>query len=180
MVFVWPPTKPRKSKQPCQYSLVFEWSLYEILLDHANQNNFFNFDSFLTCFCMKSYKTTEKEAKFSILTGFWMAFVWNPTRPRKSKKPFQIWLDCNLFNFDLFLNGFCMKCYQKTRIEAIFSILTRSCMVFVWNATRPRKSKQPSQFWLVFEWYLYEILLDHANRRNRFKFYLFSNGLCMK
>ena len=172
MVFVWNISRPRKSKQPSQFWPISEWSLYEILLYHENRSNPLNFDPFLNGLCMKSYKTQKIEATFSILIRFRMVFVWNPTTPRKSKQPSQFWpvferflyevlLDHvnrrNFFNSNSFLNGFCIKSYQTTQIEATFSILTRFLMVFVWNPTRPPKSKQPSQFWLVFEWFLNEI-----------------------
>ena len=137
----------------------------------------------------------EIKSTFSILTSFWMVSVWNRTRPRKSKQPCQFWFvfECFLYeillvqanqskilNFDRFLNGLCMKSYQTTQIEATFSILTRFLINFVWRPTRPCKSKQPSQFWPVFEWSLYEILPDHANRSNLLNFDPFSNKLCMK
>ena len=90
------------------------------------------------------------------------------------------------------------------QIKATFSILTRFLIVFVWNRTgphqskqpselwlvfewffvwnhtRPRKSKQPFKFWPVFEWFLYEILLDHPNWSNLFNFDPFLNGFCRK
>ena len=157
MVFVWNPTWPRKAKQPFQFSPVCEWFSHEILLDNRNRSN------------------------LSILTRFWMVFVWNPTRAQKSKQPFQLVLECflheilldngnrsKLINFDLFFNGFCMKSYQTTQIEATFSILTHFWYVFVWNSTRPEKSKQLVKIWPVFQWFLYEILLDHANRKKNF------------
>ena len=124
--FVWNQTRRGKSKQPFQFWPVFESFLYEITLDNANRSNLFNFDSFLNAFCMKYYQITKIEATFSILTRFWMLFVWNRFRPRKSKPPFQFWLAfiwylyeipldqanwSNLFNFDKFLNGFCMKAH---------------------------------------------------------------------
>ena len=218
MVFVWNPTRPEKSKQPVQIWPVSQWFLYAILLDHANRRKLYNFDPSLNDFCMKSYYTTQIQATFSILTRFWMLFVWNRFRPRKSMQPFQFWLVfiwflyenlldhtnwSNLFNFDPFLNGFCMKSYQTTQIEAVFSILTRFWVEFVWNRSRPLKSKQPfnfdpffnglfmksynrteieenfiilTSFWMFF----YEILLDQANRSNLFNFELFLNGFCMK
>ena len=119
------------------------------------------------------------KATFSILTSFWMVFVWNLTRPRKPKQPSKFWpvsewslyeilLDhenrSDLLNFDPFLTGLCMKSYQTTQIEASFSILTRFWKVFVWSPTRPRKSKKLSQFKLVFEWFLYEMLLDQPSQ----------------
>ena len=74
MVFVGNPTRQRKSKEPFQLRLLFEWFLKEILLDHAiqfwlvlewflkelqpdreNPSNLSNFDPFLNGFCMKSY-----------------------------------------------------------------------------------------------------------------------------
>ena len=139
MVFVWNPTRPRKSKQPFQILLVFEWSFYEILVDHANRSNLFKFYSLLNGFCMKSYQTTQIEATFKILNRFLMVFVWNPTRICKSKQLCQFWLVFewflyeilleqanrgNLLNFVKFLNGFCMKSYWTTQIQATFSILT--------------------------------------------------------
>ena len=161
MVFVRNPTRPRKSKQPFQFSPVREWFMYEILLDHPNRNNLFNFHPFENGFCKKSYQTTQIEATFSIFTRLRMVFVRNPTRPPKSKQPFQfspvsewflyeILLDHpnrnNLFNFHPFENGFCKKSSQTTQIEATFSIFTRLRMVFVRNPTGPPKSKQPFQF----------------------------------
>ena len=169
--------------------------MYEILQDPENRSNLANFDPFLNGLCMKYYQTTKIEATFSILTRLWMVLVWNITRPRKSKQPSQFWPvlkwsmyeillnpenRSNLLNFDPFQNGLCMKFYQTTKIEATFSILTRFWKVFVWNPTRPRKLKQPSQFWPVFEWFWYEILSDHGNRSNLPHFYPFLNGLCMK
>ena len=54
-------------------------------------------------------------------------------------------------------------------------------MVYVWNPTRQGgESKQPFQFWPVFQWSMYEILLDPENRSNLFNFDPFLNGLCMK
>ena len=149
------------------------------------------------------------------MTCFWMVFVWNPTGPRKSKKPSQFWLlsngllmksywitqiketfsiltrfegssyeilldhanGSNLLHFYAFLNGFSTKSYWT---KATFSNLPCFWMVFEWNLTRPRKSKQPSQFWPVFEWFWYEVLLDHANPRNLLNFDSFFNGFCMK
>ena len=194
MVFVWNPTRPRKSKQPSQFWLGFEWYLYEILLDHANRCNLSKFD------------LSE------------IIFVWAPSKPRKKKQPSQfgqvferslseillnqeieapfsnllvfewslygILLDhanrSNLFKFYLLLNGFCMKSYQTTQIEATLTILNRFLMVFVWNPTRICKSKPLCQFWLVFEWFLYEILLEQANRGNLLNFVPFLNGFFMK
>ena len=139
--------------------------MYEILLDHENWSNLLNFHPFLNGLCMKYYQTTKIEATFSILTRFWMVYVWNPTRPSKSKRPSQFWSvlewsfyeilpdhenRSNLLNFDPFLNGFCIKSRQTTEIEARFSILTRFLMVHLWNRTRRRKSKQTSEFWPVF------------------------------
>ena len=171
MVFGWNPTRPSESKQPSHFWPVFKWALYEIPLDHANWSNLFNFDS------------------------FWMVFVWNPTGPRKSKQSSQFWLvfewslyeilldhvnRSNLLNFNSFLKGLCMKSYQIIQIEATFSILTRFWMVFLWNPMRPRKSKRPFQIWLVFEWFLYEIVPDDSNRSNLLNFDSFPNGFCMK
>ena len=141
IVFVWNRTGPRQSKQPFKFWPVFEWRLYEILLDHPNWSNLFNFDPFLNGFCRKSYSTTQIEGTFSTSTSFWMVFERNPTRPCKSKQPFKLWLA-----FGWFLK----KSYQTMQIEATFLILTRFWMVFVWNHIRPRKSKQPFQFWIVF------------------------------
>ena len=144
-IFEINPTGPQKSKQPFQFWLAFEWYLCKILLDHANRSNFFNFDWFLNGLCMEYYQTTKIDSTFSILTHFWMAFVWNPTRQRQSKQ-----LTC--------------------------SNLTRFWMVFETNRPGKRKSKQPFQFWPIVEWFLYEILLDHANQSNLFKFDSFLNG----
>ena len=165
------PTRPRESKQSFQFWLVLDWFLYEILLENGNRSNVFNFEAFLNGSCMKSYQTTKIEATFAILTRFWMVFVWNPTRARKSTEPSQFWpvfewslyeilLDhanpSNLFNFHL------------------------TWIVSVWAPSRHRKKKQPSQFWPGYDWSLYEILLDHGNRSNLIKFYSFLNGFCMK
>ena len=124
VVFIWNSTRPRKLKQPFQFWPLFEWFLCEIILDHSNWSN------------------------LSILTRFRVLFVWNRSRPRKSKQPFQFW--------------------------PVFEIF------FVGNHTRPRKSKQPVQIWPAFEWFLYEILQYHANGSNLFNFDLFLNGFCMK
>ena len=114
MVFVWHPIRPRKSKQPFQFWLVVEWFSHEILLDHSNRSNLFNFELILNGFSMKSYQIMQIEATCANLTRFWMllyeilldhanrsnlfnfdsflmVFVWNPARPRKSKEPVQIW-----------------------------------------------------------------------------------------
>ena len=135
--------------------------MYEIILDLPNRSNLFNFYPLLNCFCRTSYRTTQIQASFSILTRFWMVFVWNNIRSLKLKQAFkfslvfesylyEIVLDhanrSNLFNFDPFLNCFCRKSYWTTQIEGNFAILTRFSMVFVWNPTRPHKSKQPFQF----------------------------------
>ena len=140
MVFERNPIRPPKSKQPFQFWIIFEWFLKEILLDHPNRSNLFNFDPFLNSFCRKSYSTTQIEGTFSTSTSLWMVFERNPTRPCKSKQPFQLWLA---------FEWFWKKSYQTTQIEATFSILTRFWMVFVWNPIRPSKSKQPFQFWIV-------------------------------
>ena len=172
MVSAWNPTRPPKSKQTLQFWPVFEWLLYEILLDNANGSKLFNFDPFLMGFSMKSYY-----------------------RQRKSKQTFQFWLilECfmheilldngnrsKLFNFDPFFNGFCMKSYQTTQIQGTFSILTHFWFVFVWNSTRPEKSKQLVKIWPVFQWFLYEILLDHENRKKLYNFHPSLNGFSMK
>ena len=192
-VFAWNPTRPRKSKQHVQILPVSQWFLYKILPNHAYRSNLFNFHPFFNCFFRKSYWTTQIEATFSILTHYWI--VLYHILPDYSNPS-------NLLNFDPFLNGFCMKSYQTTQIEATFSILTRFWMLFLWNRSRPRKSKppfqfwlafiwflyvvsprrlkQPLQFWLVFEWFLYESTLDHANWSNLFYFDPFFNGFCMK
>ena len=161
MVFVWNPARPRKSNQPFQIWIVFEWFLYQIPLDRANRRNLVNIHWFSNGLCMKSYYTTQFKATLSILIRFWIVFVSNPTRRRKSKQNSQFWpvfewslyqilLDhgnrSNLFNFESFWNGFCMKSYQTTQMEATFSILTSFWMVFIWNPTRPCQSKQPFQF----------------------------------
>ena len=126
MLFIWNHTRSRKSKQPFQFWLVVEWFLHEILLDQANRSNLFNFESILNCFSMKSYQIVQIEATSANFTRFWILFVWNSTRPRKSKQPFQFWIDFELFfyeilpdranrsnlcKFDPFLNTFCMKFY---------------------------------------------------------------------
>ena len=120
MAFVGNPTRQRKSKEPLQLRLLFEWFLKEILLDHAIQ-----FWLVLEWFWKNSYLTTKIQATFPISTRFLMVFVWSPIKPRKSKQPFQFslvseWLlkeilpdhakRSNLFNFDQFLNVF-MKSY---------------------------------------------------------------------
>ena len=56
-------------------------------------------------------------------------------------------------------------------IEATFWILTHFWMVFVGNNTRPRKSKQPFEFWLDFEWLLKKILPDQAYRSKPLQFW---------
>ena len=145
--------------------------MYEIILDLPNRSNLFNFYPLLNCFCRTSYRTTPIQASFSILTRFWMVFVWNNIRSLKLKQAFkfslgfesylyEIVLDhanrSNLFNFDFLLNGFCMKSYQTTQIEATGSILTGFWIVFVWSSTRQYKSK------------------------NLFNFDSFLNAFCMK
>ena len=148
VVFIWNSTRPRKLKQPFQFWLVFEYYLYEIVLDHANRSNLFNFDPFL---------------KF---------LLWEIILDHENRS--------NLFKFDPLLNGFCMKSYNTTQMEATFSILTCFWMVFVWNPARPRKSKQPVQISPVFEWFLYTILQNHANRSNLFNLDPFLNCFCRK
>ena len=143
--------------------------MYEIILDLPNRSNLFNFYPLLNCFCRTSYRTTQIQASFSILTRFWMVFVWNNIRSLKLKQAFkfslvfesylyEIVLDhangSNLFNFDLFLNGFCMKSCKTTEIEATCSNLTRFWMAFVYNPTKSRQSKQPFQFRPIFELFL--------------------------
>ena len=172
MVSVCNPTRPRKSKQPFQLRLVFAWFLFEIALDDANRSNLLNFDPFSKGVCMKSNYTTQIKATFSNLTCFWIVFVWNRTRPRKSKQPSKI-----LTSFRMV---FLWNPTRQRKSKQPFQIFARFWMVFVWNPTRPSKSKQPSQLSPVFEWSLSEILPDHANPINLFRFELFWNGLCMK
>ena len=144
MVFAGNPTRPRKSKQPFQFWPAFEWFLQEIQQGHGNRSKLLDFDPVLKRFCRKSYQTTQIEATFQ----FWSVFEWffqeiQLGYGNRNK----------LFNFDPFLNGFCKKCYQTTQIEATFSVLIRSWMAFARNPTRPCKSKQPFQFWSVYEWF---------------------------
>ena len=89
MVFIRNATRPRKSKQPFQFWPGFEWLLQEILPDHANRTNLFNFDPFLNGFCKKSNWASQIEANFSNLTRFWTVFVRNPTSACKSMQTFQ-------------------------------------------------------------------------------------------
>ena len=195
MVFASNPTGLWKSKQPYQFWPVFQWFFKEIQPDHENQSKPFNFDPFLNGVCKKSNQATQIETNFSILTRVWMVFAGSPTRPRKSKQSFQFWPTfewflqeiqlghanrSKLLNFDPLLNGFCKKSNQGTQIETNFSSLTRFWMLFVRNATRPCKSKQPFQFWSVFEWFLQEIQLGFTNRSKLFKFDPFLNGFCKK
>ena len=111
------------------------------------------------------------EAIFSILTRFeW--FLYEILVDHANSR--------HLFNFDSFLNGFRMKSYWTTQIEGTFSISTRFRMVFERTPTWPRKSKQPFKFQSDFEWFLYEILLDHANPSKLFNFDSFLNGFWKK
>ena len=68
-----------KSKQPFQFWPVLN-GFYEILLDHANRSNLFNFES------------------------FWMVSIWNPSRPRKFKWPFQFWLIFEWLQYEILLD----------------------------------------------------------------------------
>ena len=64
------------------------------------------------------------------------------------------------------------------QIEGIVSFLTIFWTVYVRNPTRPLKSDEPGKFSPGYEWFSYEILLDHANPSNIFNFGPFLNGFC--
>ena len=170
-VFVWNPTRKRKSKQPFQFWLVFECVLYEIVSDHVNRSHLFSFASLLSGFYTKSHSTKQIEATFSILTRFWMVFVWKHTRSRKLKQIVQFWLVFQWYLYEIVLDH--ANWSKLYNFDSFW-------MIFVWKHTRPRKSKPPFQFWLAFIWYLYEIPLDQANWSNLFNFDKFLNGFCMK